>query len=132
MGNKINVEGFAVSDANVCTADGGFVGDVTGNITGIVGGQVTFYTAATPALSLLDRAAVLDPSSNTVFATLADGTLEGQIIRITVANIANSAKVTPATGNFTNITFTAANQYAELVWDGVFAWHVISTSGTIS
>ena len=136
-----DLEVFDVSSAGVCTADGGFVGsvtgnvtgDVTGNLTGIVGGTVSTYSTATPAIALIDRFVILDGSSNTCFATLADGTIEGQIMRFHCGSADNNCKISPATpAGFTSITFDAVNEVAELFWDGGLAWFIISTNGTVA
>ena len=130
MTDKINVEGFSVSTTNVCTAEGGFVGDVTGNITGQTFGNVTTYTD-TGSITLTDKLAKVDASTNVCAMSLADGTV-GQIIRVKAIDVTNLCTLTPT--NFldgTTITFTPALEYTELTFDGT-DWNVTGGNAAVT
>jgi hypothetical protein len=122
MSNKFNLDGFAVDEDNVCTAEGGF--------SGIYAGQVTNY----------DQDGVI--STNDVFATvsalgsqtdldLPQGT-EGQCIRVVCIEATNNTVITPdQLFGGTKITFDAVGEYAELV-AVTTGWRVFSTTATVA
>ncbi|MHC4213984.1 MAG: hypothetical protein ACYSWP_11480 [Planctomycetota bacterium] len=124
MGLAFKLKKFWVDQTGKCTAEGGFVGDVTGEVIG----QTTGYLAD-GAISPDDTTAVCGTGAAAM--TLADGTVDGHrivIIRTSLANVV----ITPS--NFTNgttITLDASKDTAELLWyDGV--WYALYTNGTIA
>jgi hypothetical protein len=107
MADKFNLDGFAVSDENVCTADGGFVGILTGNIAGT---ETTYI--ADGDISLLDTVVLLSSVSATVHLDLADGTFIGQEILLVGSVIISAATVTltnPVTAATDVLTFTSGD-----------------------
>lgn len=125
MSNVANWDVASIDTAGTITANGGFVGDVTGQVFGAVG----IYSTTAPAISVTVRYAFLDASSNAVAATLADGT-QGQVITVTATDVTGATTLVPAnlTGGAT-ITFTAVNDSVTLVFD-VSSWKVVSLSGS--
>lgn len=120
------------------TSDNGFVGDITGDIVGnIVGnltgqtfGTVTTYTAD-GAIALTDKMALLDGTSASVAGTLAAGT-EGQVIKVKAVDVTNAVTLVPASfQDGTTITFTPANEYAELTSDGT-NWHLTGGNAAVT
>jgi hypothetical protein len=121
MADKFNLDGFAVSDADVCTADGGFVG----NLTGVVGGQVTLYVA-NGAIDVNDTASFLNPTSTAM--TLADG-VQGQRLFIYSAGTTDSITIANLTGGDT-ITLDDG-EVVDLIFSGT-DWFVVYTTGVVS
>jgi hypothetical protein len=130
MGNKINVEGFAVSDANVCTASGGFVGDLTGQA---IGSGSEYLTDG--AIALTDSVVDLDSSGGTVVLTLGSGAT-GQIIHIGCSTYGNTTTVgfTGVNAGANLVTFTAAGDCCTLAcFNNGTNWFITSVNGaTIS
>ena len=121
MANKLNLEGFTVSTADVCTADGGFVG----NLTGVNGGAESTYTTITPEIAATDSVALLDASSNAVAATIADG-VAGQSIVIYCSNADSAVTLVE---NFKTYTFDVTDSIT-LTWLGV-VWVLSSNVGVV-
>jgi hypothetical protein len=127
MANKFNLEGFAVDTDGQCTADGGFVGGLTGDVITLP----ALVSSLTPALELGRSPYLLDATLNTVEATLADG-ISGQEVSIKCVNADNLTTVVPATfHDGTTITFTV-NQSITLSWVDSFGWISLGNSATIS
>jgi len=117
MADKFNLDGFSVSDADVCTADGGFVGDITGTIVGSYNEYV-----ASGAIAPTDNQALLADSASAM--TLANEGVDGQrlVIRSTITS--------QLTSGFITIDFTSG-EWSEL---GVFnnSWAVIGGTATVA
>ena len=108
------------------TSTNGFVGDVTGQTFGTVGTYL-----ADGAIAITDKMAILDGTSASVAATLAAGTA-GQVIRIKAIDVTNAVTVVPASFNDgTTITFTPANEYAELTSDGT-SWYLTGGNAAVT
>ncbi len=112
------------------TSDNGFVGDLTGNVTGQVFGTVGTYVAD-GAIALTDTFSILDGTSATVAATIAAGTA-GQVIKLKAINVTNAVTLVPATFiDGTTITFTPANEYVELTSDGT-SWYLTGGNAAVT
>jgi hypothetical protein len=133
MANKLNLEGFTVSTSDVCTADGGFVGDVTGNVTGqLFVGEAESEGTVTPAIDVTKTVTFLDATSNGVAATLGAGTENGQIIYIKAIDVSSAVTLTPTfLSDGTTITFGTVNMYITLVYSGIL-WYVIGGNATVT
>jgi hypothetical protein len=126
--DKFNLDGFAVSDENVCTADGGFVGGITGSwILGTSNGYL-----ADGAISLSDDISVLNSASASTAMTLADG-IDGQRIVIAVISYTNTADVDASfVGTTATATFSATGESIELVWSSTAnGWIIIGNNGAL-
>lgn len=93
-------------------------------------------TTAAPAASITVSTSYGDTTANAVAATLADGTVAGQLkIFVFEVDGANAFSVTPATAfadTSTSITFDDANDFCVLVWNGS-AWRIlINVGGTLA
>ena len=116
------------------TSDNGFVGDLTGDVTGTVTGlklDVITTLVADGAVPLTVDTVYLNGSAASVAATLADGT-EGQTINAKATDVSNAVTLVPA--NFadgTTITFTPANEYIILKFDGT-NWNVFGGDAAIT
>ena len=109
---------------------GNLTGDVTGDLTGQTFGTVTTYTAD-GAIALTDKMALLDGTSATVAATLAAGAA-GQVIRVKAIDVTNAVTLVPASfQDGTTITFTPANEYAELTSDGT-NWYLTGGNAAVT
>jgi hypothetical protein len=98
-----------------------------------VGGDVNTYTATAPAISVTDKIALLDASSNAVAATLANSTLVGKVITVKATDVTNATTLVPATLlDGTTITFTPANEYIVLAWVGSDGWAVVGGNAAIT
>jgi len=110
MANKFNLDGFSVSEENVCTADGGFVGtDIFQQ------SQVGIVTAS----------GTLDPSKEVIVTALtASGLLVlpapsvlNKRIKIICTVITGTTTITPsALAGGTSITFNAVGDTVELLY----------------
>ena len=88
-------------------------------------------TAAAPALSVEKSLSIIDSSSNAVNATLADGTIVGQVKRICMSNASNASDVTiasPSNSDRKVADFNAVTDYLELIWNGS-GWMVTANIG---
>lgn len=121
MADKFNLDGFAVDENDVCTADGGFVG-------GLSGGVSTKYGTNT-AISLLDSNVIISGSSD---LTLADGS-DGQ--RMAIVTLSSGGSVTADFGGTTTtITFSTAGEGVSLVWFSSGAssgWYIVGNNGAV-
>ena len=112
------------------TSTSGFVGDLTGDVTGQCFGTASTYTAD-GAIALTDKFAILDGSSATVAATLAAGTA-GQVIYVKAIDVSNAVTLVPASFiDGTTITFTPANEYAVLISDGT-SWYLVGGNAAVT
>ena len=121
MSDKFNLDGFSVSETNVCTAEGGFVGDVTGNLTG----SETTHTAP-GAINISDKVIILASTGSAVSLSLADGDTIGQCIYATCTSSTITANITlasPITAGTDVVTFTAGDS-AVLTWTSA-GWGVV-------
>jgi hypothetical protein len=126
MADKFNLDGFAVSDEDVCTADGGFVG----TLTGVVLGGFTSYTED-GEINSSDSIASIFPISETLEMELPDG-LDGQQMTIMGDGGSFNVVVTPANlSGGTNITFDASGEYADLVFV-TSQWIAYRTNATVA
>ena len=118
---KFDLDGFSVSDADVCVAAGGFVGDVTG----VAYGQVTAYTA-NGAIDVEDRMAVV--SSPISAMTLPTG---GAGQELFIYSTSSTVIITPSDlTEGTSITIDAGESVS-LISAGGF-WFIERTSGVIN
>ena len=127
MADKFNLDGFAVSTADVCTADGGFVGDVVGFVNPSYGS----YSTTTPAIALTVSVAYLTGSVNAVAATLADGT-EGQIITVLCDDSTEAVTLVPAEFlDGTTITFDVG-EYITLLYTSAAGWITLALTAAVT
>ena len=131
MADKFNLDGFAVSEDNVCTADGGFVGNLTGTLTGSVTGGEGY--SADGAIDPTVNSALVAPIDESLELTLADGQNGHQIRIIGQASIWDIV-ITPAIfSNGSTITFTGGNdKYVDLTWMEGSGWVATSTNAVIA
>jgi hypothetical protein len=126
MADKINVEGFSVSTANVCTASGGFMGDLIGDTTGLNFSGYNLY-AADGAISLEAGTAELSGLSATVQMTLAPG-LSGQHMSIVCSDSTQTCDVdADFGGSIATITFTVGQAVSLVSVNSV--WYVTGNNG---
>jgi len=88
-------------------------------------------SAAAPALSVEKSLSIIDSSSNAVNATLADGTIVGQVKRICMSDDSNPSDVTiasPSNADRKVADFAEVTDYLELIWNGS-GWMVIANAG---
>ena len=88
-------------------------------------------TTAAPALSVEKSLSIIDSTSNAVNATLADGTIVGQVKRICMSNASNASDVTiasPSNADRKVADFNAVTDYLELIWNGT-GWMVTANIG---
>ena len=105
------------------------VGDVTGNTTGVNGGNVSEYSA-TGDIAVTDKMAILDSSGGALAMALADGT-EGQRLVIKCDTAGSNAVVTPAhLADGATLTFDAADETAILIFDGT-NWQLVYNTSTL-
>jgi hypothetical protein len=128
MANKLNLEGFTVSTSDVCTADGGFVGDITGAVDGSVANTgATTYTVDGAIDSAVGHArlnAAISATQMTISAAA-----EGTMLAISATSVANTCDVDANFGGaIATITFTAAGQGVMLVFN-TNEWHVVGNNG---
>ena len=124
---KFDLEGFSVDKDNVCTATGGFVGDIVGNVASPTA-QYTSDGAVDPSRSLVKIAS----SVETLEMTLADG-VDGSFMRITTQG-GSSNNITIVISSFeqgSQIVFDAEDEFVELSFI-TNAWVAFSTNATIS
>ena len=123
---------FSNLSAATITATTGFVGDATGNLTGLAlqGGSETAI-AADGAIPITTLASLLDSSGGALAMTLADG-VAGQMKFIKCDTAGNNAVVTPANlEEGSTLTFDAADEVALLVFLGT-NWHIIYNTATLA
>ncbi len=102
----LDLEVFDVDSSGVCTADGGFVGNLTGGIN--YGSPVVVDDGET--ISLSNPVSMCDGA-----VTLPDGTVAGQSLR--VVNVkAGTATITGDFSGANNTLVLAAQNGIELVW----------------
>jgi hypothetical protein len=107
MPNIENWEVASIDDAGTITADGGFVGDITGSTTGV---ETTYI--ADGAIALTNKVAILTATAASTDMTLADGTIIGQELIVACDSSINSATVTlatPVSSGSDVITFTSGD-----------------------
>lgn len=108
----------------------GFVGDFVGNVTGLVYGVVSTLVAD-GAIPLTSSDIYLDGGAASVAATLADGTA-GQTMYVKATDVTNAVTLVPANlADGTTITFTPANEYIVLKFDGT-NWNVFGGNAAIT
>lgn len=97
---------------------------------GVSYGRVNTYTGS-GAVSLDDKLALLDATGGALAMTLADGE-EGQRIVFKCIDATANAVVTPDNlADGATLTFDAANEAAELMFDGA-NWQVITNTSTLA
>lgn len=130
MADKFNLEGFSVDTDGQCTADGGFVGDITGDVTGLIftTGHTTY--SADGAIALTDSVVKLDASGASTVMTVAGGT-EGQEIKIVCISSSNLCTVgfTGFNPSFNLVTFDIGDAITIAFTDG--DWVVFSNIGAV-
>jgi hypothetical protein len=112
------------------TSTNGFIGAITGNITGDVFATNQALSGA-GAVNTTDMLTSLTTTGATQALTLANGTL-GQIKIISHIVDGGSAVLTPTTKiGFTTITFTAVGDSAMLIYTAL-GWDVVSLNGAVA
>jgi hypothetical protein len=112
------------------TSTNGFIGAVTGNITGDVFATVQSLSGA-GAVNLTDMMTSLTTTGAAQALTLADG-VAGQLKFITHTVDGGSAVLTPTTKiGFTTITFTNVGESATLVYTSA-GWCILSLRGAVA
>lgn len=118
----------------VCSENGFGIGNAASCVEvisedGLIIGSDASYVAD-GAIALTDSIVLLDGTSATVAATLADGT-EGQTMMITAINVDNAVTVVPANlTDGTTITFDTVNDAVTLVFVSA-AWKIFGNYGTV-
>ena len=109
------------------TSTNGFIGAITGNVTGDIFSSVQSLSGA-GAVNLTDMMTSLTTTGASQALTLADGTV-GQIKIITHTVDGGSAVLTPTTKiGFSTITFTAVGDTASLIYTSA-GWAIIGSRG---
>jgi hypothetical protein len=112
------------------TSTNGFIGAITGNVTGDVFASNQTLSGA-GAVNLTDMLTSLTTTGATQALTLANGTL-GQIKIISHVVDGGSAVLTPTTKiGFSTITFTAVGDSAMLIYT-VSGWDIVSLNGAVA
>jgi hypothetical protein len=112
------------------TSTNGFIGAITGNVTGDVFATNQALSGA-GAVNLTDMLTSLTTTGATQALTLANGTL-GQIKIISHVVDGGSAVLTPTTKiGFSTITFTAVGDSAMLIYT-VSGWDIVSLNGAVA
>ena len=130
MGNKANWEGVAISDENVVTAEGGFVGNLTGAIIHSVSNFDNEAIDFSASLALVQRGCTLPDSSTNGREIIIAKQLDTGVASVTLST-------TLQNGNNT-LTFSDDNDSITLIWtnlSGVGAdedmWIVKSNNGVV-
>jgi hypothetical protein len=109
------------------TSRNGFIGAITGNVTGIVFGTVQALSGA-GAVNITTAVTSLTTTGASQALTLANGTV-GQFKTIVHAVDGGSAVLTPTTAiGFTTITFTNVGDTVQLFYSST-GWAVIGSKG---
>ena len=121
---KFDLDGYSVDENNnvetdgSVTADGGFVGDVTGDLTGVSGSGVGNYDSAgaiNPDISVC----VIETGASAYTLTLADGTVAGQTM--IVKDIGGGAEAVTIDADALSFS-VASGQYGILYVDTDLSW----------
>jgi hypothetical protein len=111
-------------------SDDGFIGNVTGNITGDVFASNQALSGA-GAVNLTDMLTSLTTTGGAQALTLANGTV-GQIKIVAHVVDGGSAVLTPTTAlGYTTITFTNAGDTAMLVYTAA-GWDIVALNGAVA
>ena len=112
------------------TSTNGFIGPVTGNVTGDIFASNQALSGA-GAVNLTDMLTSLTSTGAAQALTLANGTL-GQIKIISHVVDGGSAVLTPTTKiGFTTITFTAVGDSAMLIYTAA-GWDIVALNGAVA
>ncbi len=112
------------------TSTNGFIGAVTGNVTGDIFASVQSLSGA-GAVNVTDMFTSLTTTGAAQALTLANGTA-GQIKIISHVVDGGSAVLTPTTKiGFTTITFTNVGDSATLIYTAA-GWAIIGISGAVA
>jgi hypothetical protein len=112
------------------TSTNGFIGPVTGNVTGDIFASNQALSGA-GAVNLTDMLTSLTSTGSAQALTLANGTL-GQIKIISHVVDGGSAVLTPTTKiGFSTITFTGVGESAMLVYTAA-GWAIIALNGAVA
>jgi len=107
------------------TSTAGFVGDVTGGITGDI--QALSGAGAVNLTTLITEVTTTGADA----LTLADGTA-GQIKIITMVTDGGDGTLTPTTfANGTTMTFGDAGDTVMLAYNSTIGWTIVSNSGVV-
>jgi hypothetical protein len=108
----------------------GFIGNVTGNITGDIFASNQALSGA-GAVNVTDMLTSLTSTGSAQALTLANGTL-GQIKIISHVVDGGSAVLTPTTKiGFSTITFTGVGESATLVYTAA-GWTIVALNGAVA
>jgi hypothetical protein len=111
-------------------SDSGFIGAITGNVTGDVIASNQALSGA-GAVNLTDMLTSLTSTGSAQALTLANGTL-GQIKIVTHVVDGGSAVLTPTTKiGFSTITFTGVGESAMLVYTAA-GWAIVALNGAVA
>jgi hypothetical protein len=112
------------------TSTNGFIGAVTGNVTGDLIATNQALSGA-GAVNLTDMLTSLTSTGSAQALTLANGTL-GQLKIISHVVDGGSAVLTPTTKiGFSTITFTGVGESAMLVYTGA-GWAIVALNGAVA
>jgi len=117
--------GFSVNGVTIIDSTGAIIGDIQATAGSIglaeLASSVTeVLTTAAPAASLTGTSTI-DSSSNAVEATLANGTVIGQVKVIVMTDASNSSTVSIANHQTSDpevATFNAADETGVFMWTG--------------
>ena len=109
------------------TSTNGFIGAVTGNVTGDITASVQSLSGA-GAVNITDMMTSLTTTGSSQALTLANGT-EGQLKFITHTVDGGSAVLTPTTKiGFSTVTFTNVGDSVSLIYTSA-GWAVVGSKG---
>jgi len=132
MANKWDLDGLAIDTSNNLTASGritatgGFVGNVTGDVTGGTTRTATTYVAD-GAIDPTDDFVELDASSASTAMTLAAGA-DGHEMKIICSDASNTADVDADFGGATATITFAVGDGVTLISQGD-VWYVVGNEG---
>lgn len=112
------------------TSNNGFIGAVTGNVTGDIFASNQALSGA-GAVNVTDMLTSLTSTGSAQALTLANGTL-GQIKIVAHVVDGGSAVLTPTTKiGFSTITFTGVGESATLVYTAA-GWAIVALNGAVA
>jgi hypothetical protein len=139
---KLNLEGFSVSSANVCTATGGFVGNVTGNVTtaaGLINPVQVVTATANGAIALKSGLVTLVHSSTAIAATLAAPVAGQELFIVNMSGsgtqshtVTLASGVTFVGGSNNKLTLDAEGEAIHMIAVSATKWLILENIGTVT
>ena len=130
MANKLNLEGFSVDEDNVCTAEGGFVGSLTGKVDGQVEIPTTTFDES-GEIAAANGVAELDATDQPCEMTIGAGDA-GLILYVFASNVNSTTTVSDSFIDGTStITFNSVGDSVTLGSVGVNSWVILNNNGCV-